>query len=190
METAPRGSRTLLDDVAEAKDRGERETSKAAPLGSLLGAMLPLLAGCASQALPEPPAVVEVAVPEPARAPRAPLSTRQPPLVIAGPEGPFDPLGPERVSHVRCAREDALRSVESSVSLQLDFENATSGPVRLEWLDFDGRRVRYAELQPGERHRQQTYVTHPWVVVDGAGRCRAIFLPRRAGVHPVVIDGR
>jgi len=30
------------------------------------------------------------------------------------------------------------------------------------WIDYDGNHQPYKLLKPGQRHRQQTYLTHPW----------------------------
>ena len=30
------------------------------------------------------------------------------------------------------------------------------------WWDYSGEKVHYKTLSPGQRHRQQTYLTHPW----------------------------
>jgi len=30
------------------------------------------------------------------------------------------------------------------------------------WIDYDGNHQPYKLLSPGQKHRQQTYLTHPW----------------------------
>lgn len=144
-----------------------------------------LLTACAAGPKATPPVVVQIARPEPSQAPV------RPPLVIAEPGTPADPFSATQPSVVElpCAREKAQHSVVSEVSLQIDFENATDDWLALEWLNFDGKRVRYADLAPGQTYRQQTYVSHPWVAVDPTGRCRGLFLPRAPGVHTVLIGG-
>jgi hypothetical protein len=97
------------------------------------------------------------------------------------------------VTELDCTRERELRSQVSEESLELDFQNATDVSMTLEWLDFDGGRVRYAVVEPGQSYRQQTFVTHPWLAVDPKGSCHRIFVPRAAGIYTVRIlgsDGR
>lgn len=144
------------------------------------------IAGCGTSRPPES-APVEIARPVAADADR-------PPLQVAGDDPGED--GDERaridgaIVQARCADERRLRSHESTTSLHIAYQNDHDRKVSLYWLDFEGRRVHYADLEPGQGYRQQTYVTHPWVAVDGDGRCRAIFVPQGAGEHVVVIGGR
>ncbi len=94
------------------------------------------------------------------------------------------------VTREPCSSESRLRSLTSDTSLSLDFQNGSPGPVTIHWLDFNGRRVHYADLEVGQSYRQQTYVTHPWIALDADGGCRGVFLPRAAGEHAVVIRAR
>jgi len=162
-------------------------TSPASPLGLLAWfGLVALLApsGCGASSGTSPAVAIEV--PRPTVA----LHAQPPPLQVAGDAIDSD----DEVAHVGrgvtqepCASESRRRSLESTTSLQLDYRNDRSRRVSLYWLDFQGKRVHYADLEPGEAYRQQTYVTHPWVAVDGDGRCRAIFVPRAAGIHEVAI---
>jgi len=34
--------------------------------------------------------------------------------------------------------------------------------VRMFWIDYEGKHQPYKMLKPGQRHLQQTYLTHPW----------------------------
>lgn len=86
-----------------------------------------------------------------------------------------------------CDEARALRSEVSEVSLQMDVTNEADVPLALVWLDFEGRRVEYARLEPGASYLQQTYVTHPWIVLDDQQRCVGMFLPQRSGRHPLVL---
>jgi hypothetical protein len=46
-------------------------------------------------------------------------------------------------------------------------------------LDYNGNRVLYAPLSPGQSFVQQTFLTHPWVIADTspAAVCQEIYLP-------------
>lgn len=82
------------------------------------------------------------------------------------------------------------KSLVSDTSLHLVFSNQTKGTVSIYWLDFNGERVLYNTLGPGESDRQQTYVTHPWVIVDAEGRCIEQLVPNEAGTYNIPIRRR
>ncbi|CAN5768209.1 hypothetical protein BH11MYX2_BH11MYX2_14500 [soil metagenome] len=82
------------------------------------------------------------------------------------------------------------RSLVSDTSLDLVFSNRTRGTVTIYWLDFKGERVWYNTLAPGDSYSQQTYVTHPWVIVDIEGRCIEQLVPNEAGTFDVPIRRR
>jgi hypothetical protein len=44
-------------------------------------------------------------------------------------------------------------------------------------LDFNGKRVLYATAPPGGDFGIRTYLSHPWVSTDTAGRRVSAFLP-------------
>jgi hypothetical protein len=79
------------------------------------------------------------------------------------------------------------RSLVSDTSLHLVYANRTAGTVAIYWLDFRGERVWYNTLAPGESYTQQTYVTHPWVIVNADGKCLAQLVPTAAGTFDVPI---
>lgn len=146
-------------------------------------ALASLMPACVPDAASPEPAVVSLALPEPAQTQSA--------LVVAGPAAPITSPGSAAtsVTELACAREDELRSLVSKESLELDFQNATDALVTLEWLDFDGARVRYAVLEPGDSYLQQTYVTHPWLAVGEDGKCLRAFVPQTTGRYTVRILG-
>jgi hypothetical protein len=45
------------------------------------------------------------------------------------------------------------------------------------WLNYQGDRQLYANLEPGQSIGQQTFLTHPWVIVDDEGKAISLFLP-------------
>jgi hypothetical protein len=148
------------------------------------GALVLLSAGCARAADATQPVAASVTIPGPASAPSRVTAT---PLVVTGSQIDSEPLGP--VLELTCAREPDLRSLASEESLHIVFHNMTQTPLTLTWLDFNGRRVSYATLEPGQSHRQQTYVTHPWLALDADGRCVTAYLPRVPGEYTVRIVG-
>ncbi|BCL15261.1 hypothetical protein GCM10017556_30000 [Micromonospora sagamiensis] len=74
-------------------------------------------------------------------------------------------------------QERDLRSVDGGADTTVEFVNRRTGQVTVYWLNQWGYRVRVERLSPGESHRQDTQVGHPWVVTDGNGRALAVFQP-------------
>jgi len=65
-----------------------------------------------------------------------------------------------------CPNEELLRSRKSNISTEITFINDTGGSVRLYWINFEGERQLYAQIRPGQRVHQPTFVTQPWIVVN------------------------
>lgn len=137
-------------------------------------------------------------------------------LVVACSEGPFSPSGasstsPSLAQVANCppaapdpsypllsplspGYESDFKSLNSDTPTLIEFINITCGDVTLYWLNFEGTRTFYATIPSGGVHAQNTYVTHPWVVVDAGGRALALFLPdldvgaapRSALVYPLL----
>ncbi|MCB1330486.1 MAG: hypothetical protein KDG49_08915 [Geminicoccaceae bacterium] len=89
-----------------------------------------------------------------------------------------------------CPGEGSTRSVEATHPTALIFVNSAESPedsISVYWLDYDGNRQHYFDLHPGETRRQETYLTHPWLVTfpsPGGGEvCYGI-------VHPLAQTGQ
>ena len=93
----------------------------------------------------------------------------------------------ERLPDAGCAAEDSFRSTEGSTATEITFVNHSARAIRTYWLNYQGKRVYYAEIQPGGSLKQQTYFSHPWVITGSAsGECIAIFLPaQKPGVATI-----
>jgi hypothetical protein len=78
-----------------------------------------------------------------------------------------------------CSIEPTLKSLEGNVTTSVQFQNQTTGTgnVYVYWINYAGQRVFYNSLTPNQSYVQQTYLTHPWVVTDGANNCLGIWLP-------------
>jgi hypothetical protein len=80
-----------------------------------------------------------------------------------------------------CSYEGHIKSVAAfSTPTAVRFVN-NSGTLTFQvfWLDYNGNRVLYATLAPGQSFVQQTFLTHPWVIADTspAATCQEIYLP-------------
>jgi hypothetical protein len=75
-----------------------------------------------------------------------------------------------------CDDLGSLRSTAGDQQVTLTFVNDTDTQRVLDWIDYDGNRVHYAMIAPGQRHRQQTFLTHPWIISTGPGDCLGILV--------------
>jgi ATP-dependent Clp protease adapter protein ClpS len=99
-------------------------------------------------------------------------------------DGAKDPLAPlnEHTKTARggifpCACERHLKSEGHAFPTSVMFTNLTPQNISVFWLDYNGERVAYRTLRSGEGYTQQTYISHPWVIVDSHGACLKIVLP-------------
>jgi len=84
----------------------------------------------------------------------------------------FEPLLPRPA-----ADEPKLRSLSSTDPTCLIFVNRTATDYALFWLDFEGKRKPYGILHAGEKQGQNTFATHPWVIVKPDGSVAWIYVP-------------
>jgi len=59
-----------------------------------------------------------------------------------------------------------LRSHPSRRLTFVRFENATQRKVDVIWINYEGVRVKYKMLEPGQFFDANTYVKHPWIFQD------------------------
>ncbi|XP_055689685.1 protein Vhl [Lutzomyia longipalpis] len=60
----------------------------------------------------------------------------------------------------------ALRSGVSSHRAFVLFHNTSNRHVELFWINYSGQRASYGILQPDEKRKIDTFVSHPWCFVD------------------------
>ncbi len=77
-----------------------------------------------------------------------------------------------------CPAPGNIRSVDSKSKAVIHFSNNTERTVNVVWLDYEGNRKTYKTLKRGEVYEQQTFVGHPWLIVDGKGVCLGVYWPR------------
>ncbi len=76
---------------------------------------------------------------------------------------------------VNCATEKTSRSIHDKTRTVVQLRNNSSKDVVYYWLSYEGTREYKRTLMTGEAHNVRTYVTHPFIVVDRADRCVAIY---------------
>ena len=61
-----------------------------------------------------------------------------------------------------------LKSMEQEVYIPapITFVNASTKQISLYWLDYEGQPVFYFWLRPGDSYENNSFIGHPWCVVD------------------------
>lgn len=57
-----------------------------------------------------------------------------------------------------------LMSMHNYTKTEIEFENRLTEPVDIYWINYQGGRQKYYTLLPNQTRRQETYVTHPWII--------------------------
>jgi serine/threonine protein kinase len=68
-----------------------------------------------------------------------------------------------------------VRSTAANSPTNYTITNETQDPLVMHWLDYEGQRRKWFDVPPGQTRRQDTFVTHPWLVADSSGKCILIF---------------
>ncbi|MBP0016029.1 MAG: hypothetical protein J7647_00545 [Cyanobacteria bacterium SBLK] len=87
-----------------------------------------------------------------------------------------------------CPSEATDRSINSNVSTYVVFNNKSTQGIKTYWLDYSGNRKFYRQLNSNESYKQQTYVTHPWVVTDLEDNCLGVYYPESETVEVAIAD--
>lgn len=98
-------------------------------------------------------------------------------LVKASSPCPLPPPPTTSVLQSESYSSGPFRSLNSNTETFITFSNATCQNVSIIWYDFGGIPALYNVLAPGQSYLQQTYLTHPWIVVGDQTGPLGIFLP-------------
>lgn len=74
-----------------------------------------------------------------------------------------------------CAEEPGLKSEQQGPETTIEFKNATSKPIQVFWLNFDGERVLILTVEPWFSWGVNSFEGYPWVVADAQGNCLAVY---------------
>ncbi len=58
------------------------------------------------------------------------------------------------------------RSEKTGEETEIVFANASDEPLRLFWLDHEGKRIPYGEIAPQQSRSQHTFTGHIWLITD------------------------
>src|SRR5579859_5760085 len=76
------------------------------------------------------------------------------------------------------AEEKGAKSLNGDIATSITFVNTSGQPIRIYWLDYQGRRVLYARVEHGGGWGcDQTYLTHPWLITNDQDQAWALYYP-------------
>lgn len=81
-----------------------------------------------------------------------------------------------------------VHSVDSRTETLFVVSNQTPSTVDLWWIDYCGREVFYASINPGGTHMQPSYATHPWVVRDHLSQNPVLMLVATANPFLAIVN--
>jgi len=74
-----------------------------------------------------------------------------------------------------CDKVDGAHSVSYDLGAVLTIVNYLDHPVLIYWLNYQGNRVLYRTLGPGDGYPQKTFFTHVWLATTEDGSCAGLF---------------
>ncbi len=94
----------------------------------------------------------------------------------------------EGTGAVPCKEERTLRSLSTTTPTSILFVNKSNRAKRVYWLNDEGKRELYFNLEAGQSIRQPTFISHPWVIADTSDRCEAIHMPTPATQEVLIVN--
>ncbi|MEL6288023.1 MAG: SH3 domain-containing protein [Pseudomonadota bacterium] len=95
-------------------------------------------------------------------------------------------ITPASAREVACATGAELKSENGDAKAIITFTNRTTDKQTIYWIDYDGKRQKYQELNAGESYDQPTFLTHPWLVTGLRDKCVGYYFAegKRTSVEP------
>jgi hypothetical protein len=89
----------------------------------------------------------------------------------------------DELERIDPSKEKDLNSPEDTTRVELTIKNTLDSAISLYWLDYDGARVYYDDIEPGKELDRSTFPGHYWVIVDSKDKTLGIYeTPDRDGV--------
>jgi len=83
-----------------------------------------------------------------------------------------------------CNSNSDIPSMASTLQVRLSIRDGQDSPISVEWINFQGKHIHYATLNPGDIWSTPTYYGHRWAIVRGT-TCLMILT---AGSHDLQMD--
>ncbi|XP_046384956.1 von Hippel-Lindau disease tumor suppressor [Ischnura elegans] len=92
-------------------------------------------------------------------------------------------------------RQELVRSLNSDHRAYVRFRNNTVRKVDVIWINYEGSRVKYRTLLPGQFFDANTYLSHPWMFRDSdtqdklVVKSKEVFRPPPSVIRSVPNEG-
>jgi hypothetical protein len=73
-----------------------------------------------------------------------------------------------------CSSEEGLKSQHQGVPVNVTIRNGTPDILEVFWINYQGTRVAYNKLGPGESYVQPTFQGHAWLLAGPHGLCKVL----------------
>ncbi|XP_076235985.1 prolyl 4-hydroxylase subunit alpha-1 isoform X2 [Calliopsis andreniformis] len=80
-----------------------------------------------------------------------------------------------------------IRSRKHEIRSFIQFCNTTEDSVILYWIDYQGQRISYGKVSPGDVRDINTFVTHPWIFVNAETEESTVKRMRSRGTMVAVV---
>ncbi len=88
-----------------------------------------------------------------------------------------------------CDQYLAVKSTLGDTPLEgVTFTNGAEGTRHVTWINYEGGVVHYSTLAPGQSYAVNTYLTHPWLIIDDKGVCRVMYVVGEPGTSITIRD--
>jgi hypothetical protein len=87
------------------------------------------------------------------------------------------------------SREEAeknLKSVRGGKKVSLFFKNETQKPIKVFWIDCQGKRKKYRGVQPGQSRQQGTFEGHVWLIADSTDKALEVYVAGKTDSEVVI----
>jgi hypothetical protein len=90
-------------------------------------------------------------------------------------DGELKPLAP-----MGCEQESGLKSLNEDVPAYHRVVNSTNQSIKVFWINYEGKRQeKPTVVEAGKTENINTFLTHPFLIVDAGGKCLGIYQPMR-----------
>lgn len=81
-------------------------------------------------------------------------------------EKPLDNPNFNSLKATNCQDEIKYRSLSSNMPTTIQIINRRKLPIKVYWLNYQGKRQYYFDLEAGKNRNQKTFVSHTWLITD------------------------
>jgi hypothetical protein len=92
---------------------------------------------------------------------------------------PYSRPKTEQLKAKSCQNTIKYRSLSDKIPTTIQVINKRKLPIKVYWINYQGKRQYYFDLEARKKRNQKTFVSHPWLITDDqdSQTCLGIFFP-------------